>query len=249
MNIYELITYLVDLPKSNVLGDSDFMCLIDDVFATSGTEENALGEYAGKGIGSGQTDKMHFETECFGYLIQLTCVVPMGGYVQGMRDCPIERMDFYQSEFDSLGQEPMSKSNFLNRKFVLPTFDVDDSVFGFRPRYFGLKIENNLANGGFSLHSQQAQFLPYCLDRIFTVSDDPAKPDDYVPDEELRYIGRYEKFGNYDRIFYDTTGLTDNFIIHCLQDLSMYAPMKPISDSYDTFDKDVDDTSINVQKA
>ncbi|QRV61887.1 major capsid protein [Microvirus sp.] len=238
------------LPQSNVLGDMDFMCGIDDVFSTAGTTETNLGEYAGKGLGSGSSDVMNFECESFGYLIQMLSVVPLGGYVQGMRDCPIERYDFYQSEFDSLGMEPMSKSNFLNRRFNIENFYDDDVVFGFRPRYFGLKIENNLANGGFSLYSQQTQFLPYCLDRIFSLDDfDNINQEDYVADEELRYIGRYERFGNYDRIFYDTKGLTDNFIIHMIQELKMYAPWKPISESYDTYDKDVDDTSIDVEKA
>lgn len=238
------------LPQSNVLGDSDFMCNIDDVFATAATSEANIGEYAGKGLGSGSSDVMSFECDSFGYLVQLVCVVPLGGYVQGMRDCPINRYDFYQSEFDSLGMEPMSKSNFLNRRFNIENFAEDDVVFGFRPRYFGLKIENNLANGGFSLYSQQSQYLPYCLDRIFSLDDfDSTNQEDYLADEELRYIGRYERFGNYDRIFYDTKGLTDNFIIHMIQELKMYAPWKPISESYDTFDKDVDDTSIDVEKA
>ena len=238
------------LPQSNVLGDSDFMCNIDDVYATAGTSETNLAEYAGKGIGSGSSEVMNFECESFGYLIQLVSVVPLGGYVQGMRDCPINRYDFYQAEFDSLGMEPMSKSNFLNRRYNVENFADDDVVFGFRPRYFGLKIENNLANGGFSLYSQQTQYLPYCLDRIFSLDDfDNINQEDYVADEELRYIGRYERFGNYDRIFYDTKGLTDNFIIHMIQELKMYAPWKPISESYDTYDKDVDDTSIDVEKA
>lgn len=238
------------LPQSNVLGDMDFMCSIDDVFSTAGTSETNLGEYAGKGLGAGSSDVMNFECESFGYLIQMLSVVPLGGYVQGMRDCPINRYDFYQAEFDSLGMEPMSKSNFLNRRFNIRNFATDDTVFGFRPRYFGLKIENNLANGGFSLYSQQTQFLPYCLDRIFSLDDlDNINQEDYVADEELRYIGRYERFGNYDRIFYDTKGLTDNFIIHMIQELKMYAPWKPISESYDTYDKDVDDTSIDVEKA
>lgn len=247
------------LPKSNVLGDSEFDCNISDVMATAGTEENYLAEYAGKGIGANHdpsrkvfAPKMHFECESFGYLIQFVTVVPLGGYVQGMADCPIERYDFYQPEFDSLGMEPMSYSNFLNRRYDVNTFDTDDKVFGFRPRYFGLKIENNLANGGFAQRSQMAQFLPYSLDRLFDVTrgDNAVEGvDEYVADEELRYIGRYESFGNYDRIFYDTTGITDNFILHIVQDLSMYAPMKAIRESYDTFDDDVDDSDINVNKA
>lgn len=246
------------LPKTQVLGDDTFMCNIDDVFSTVQSEESYLGEYAGKGIGANHNPKsgvnapvFKFETESFGYLIQLLCVVPLGGYVQGTTDGLIERYDFYQSEFDSLGMEPMNKSEFLNRRYLYDTFKETDVVFGFRPRYFKLKIENNLANGGFSQRSKMRYFLPYSLDRIFDVnqSSDSLLEDEYVADEELRYIGRYEQFGNYDRMFYDNTGLTDNFIVHIIQDLQMWAPMKPVSESWDTFDKDSDDDSVKIEKS
>ena len=255
------------LPKSMVLGDQQFPCGIDEVFATVNNDQTALGEYGGKGIGAIGYDKahpaktMHFECDTFGYLIQLTTLVPIGGYVQAMgHDC-ITRYDFYQSEFDSLGMEALPQSSVIGRQFCFGENFKADSVFGFVPRYFNLKVENNLANGGFAFPSEMANFLPYSLDKIFTT----GMPDDFINrepeyaemeynrdlvcDEELRYIGRYEKYGNFNRIFYDTTGRNDNFIVHLVQNLTMYAPMRPIDNSFETFDEFNDDNSVSLEHA
>ena len=66
------------------------------------------------------------------------------------------------------------------------------------------------------------------------------------PDEELRYIGKDESFGNYDRIFYDTTGHTDNFIAYIDNTVKMYANMKPISDSFEAYDETQDTDTVDV---
>ncbi len=255
------------LPKSMVLGDQSFPCGIDEVYGTVNNDSTALGEFAGKGIGAIGYDKEHpakdmkFECDTFGYLIQLTTLVPIGGYVQAMgHDC-ISRYDFYQAEFDSLGMEVLPQSSVIGRQFCFGEQFKEDSVYGFVPRYFSLKVENNLANGGFSFPSEMANFLPYSLDRIITT----GMPDDYVNrppeyadneynrdlvcDEEMRYIGRYEKYGNFNRIFYDTTGRNDNFILHIVQNLTMHAPMRPIDASFDTFDEFNDDNSVSLEHA
>ena len=67
-----------------------------------------------------------------------------------------------------------------------------------------------------------------------------------TPSEELRYIGRTPDYGNYDRIFYDNTGYYDNFILHIVQDWDYYATMKPISQSFDTFDDDNDESVTTI---
>ena len=66
------------------------------------------------------------------------------------------------------------------------------------------------------------------------------------PDEEVRYIGKDESFGNYNRIFYDTTGQTDNFIVFIDNNVKMFAPMKPISDSFEAFDETQDTDTVEV---
>ena len=105
----------------------------------------------------------------------------------------------------------------------------------------------------------RSEFLPYSLDRVFTEDEIqqfgsnaevrivPATT--ITPNEYLRYIGKDEELGNYDRIFYDIFGVTDNFIVHMVNTFDYYAPMKPISESFETFDKEVDDNVKSVEKA
>lgn len=244
------------LPESHVLGDDKYMVNIDEVFATVNNDQSFLGEYAGKALGGGSTNRMTYETNSYGYLIQMLCVVPLGGYCQDGCHDYLTRYDFYNAAFDSLGKQAMPYSEFLGR-----TYDLDisrtPSTFGFLPRYFDLKIQNNTSLGGFALRGSQAQFLPYTLNRLFNVSDSFVNFQGIVlpetvtfsADEELRYIGKDENMGNYDRIFYDTSGYSDNFIIHMVQDMDMYAPMKAIEESYDTFDNEIDNDSVKVSHA
>lgn len=252
------------LPESNKLGENNFFCAVSDVMSTAGTEETYLAEYAGKGIGGNHDPENHiiapthhFDAKVPGYLISFLCVVPHGGYSQGAVSHPVARYDFYQSEFDSLGMQPMKQSEVLA---VSPFLEQnEDYTFGFVPRYYNLKIKNNLVNGGFAQRSQRAQFLPYMLDRIFTENEFVASNDNagldfidsptLVADESLRYIGSNEKYGNFDRIFYDTTGLTDNFIIHIINDFKQWSPMKAISNSYETYDDEIDTSDRSVERS
>ena len=257
------------LPKTKVIGDDSIFCNVDEVFATMNNDSTVIGEYAGKSIGSTEDPSrkktaptFHFETDSHGYIIQLLCAVPHGGYVQGSEIDPVDRYDFFQPEFDSLGMEALPQSYVVGRQNLFPTLKSVNKVFGFVPRYFHLKIINNLSNGGFAFNSEQAQFLPYSLDKIFSTgdvdmflgwagypnSDQYFNPD--IPcDEELRYIGRYEHYGNFNRVFYDTTGITDNFVVHIIQDMKMYAPMLSIDKSFESYDDETDDSSVTLEHA
>ena len=255
------------LPESLVLGDSDFSVMVEDTYSTAETEQAQLGEFAGKGKQYNDGDFMKFETANAGVLVQFVCIVPYGGYVQSGRKAMVDRYDFYNAFYDSLGKEAMTKYDVLSRVYLLDKVE-EDSLYGFVPQYFHHKVRNNLANGGFAFRSQMSQFLPYSLDRIFTVPDlyiDKVRVwssarREYVmvdkvretsdlniqADEYLRFIGRNEGFGNYNRIFYDTTGLTDNFILQMVHDFKVFSPMKPVSESFDTYDKDVDNGYTEV---
>lgn len=253
---YMNVKYGVDIRSTAFLKRTYFDCQISDIMGTVNNDQTALGEYAGKGIGSGDTGDIHFDVPEQGFIIQLTTIVPIGGYVQANEVAQIQRYDFFTPEFDSLGMEPMALSQIFARDSIFNCF-VPDKTFGFRPRYFSLKYKNNLNNGGFAFRSERASFLPYSLDRIFTESyymsrglqnasgifhqDVPMPRVDLYPDERLRSLGLVESYGNYNRIFYDTTGISDNFIIHMIQDLKYYSPMKSISDSFDTYDQETDD--------
>lgn len=248
--------YNIQLPRTNVLARDSYMCNISDVFSTAETSEGYLGEYAGKGIGSGEVSFGMEDVKEYGYIIQLFSIAPHAGYVQGDFNHPLTRMEFYQPEFDSLGKEPVAMSEISNR-LVMVNQPEPDAIFGFRPRYFGLKFRNNIANGYFSERSSRRQYLPYSLDRLFAEKDlevyndgkQIRETDEYTPysGEDIRYVGIDESCGLYDRIFYENDGLVDNFIVNILQDYKVWSPMKPVADSYDTFDIDVHDSTIEVE--
>jgi len=255
------------LPESLVLGDNDFTINVEEQFSTAETAEGYLGEYAGKARKFDEGDFMKFETPNSGIVVQYFCIVPFGGYVQSGRVGMVNRYDFYNAFYDSLGKEPLTEYEVCSRFYYLNNLQ-ENSVFGFVPQYFNKKVVNNLANGGFAFRSQNSQFLPYSLDRLFTVPDlvlrktigvassggsyDVLFPEvqnkiDLLADEYLRFIGRNEGFGNYNRIFYDTSGLTDNFIVQMVHEFHVYSPMKPVSESFDTFDRDVDNGYVEVK--
>lgn len=265
--------YGVKLPPSDFVGEQEFSISVDDVFSTAETPEGTLGEYAGKavgGIGSKENPSKSFTYEtgedCFSFLVQFTCVVPYGGYSQSVPYHSIDVNDWYMDVYDSLGMEPVSYSQLMGRIYNSKYIQDNQKLFGFRPRYMRYKYHDNLANGGFAFRSQLGYFMPYMLDRYFTPADVEVYKDagslypgtSYVrdsqsvkltPSEELRYIGLTESYGNYDRIFIDNTGQSDNFILTLYQDFKIYSPMKPISESYDTYDPELDDDTVKINIA
>lgn len=255
-----MIGHNMGLPPSERLkiSDESYYLNISDIVGTVNNDSTILGEYAGKGQGGNQGKRYIYENDELGYFIQLLDIMPFGGYVQGAEKPHINRYDVYQSELDSLGKEPLLISEVMGRNYIPNQVYVNgNNVYGFVPRYFSEKVINNNSAGDFSLRSTQSQFLPYTLNRlfdngvVFRNALDPSFDLSYTlpftsHDEELRFVGKFEAFGNFDRIFYDTYGLTDNFIVHIIQDLHVYSPCKPVSESFDTYDKDLHDSSIDV---
>ena len=255
--------YGYSIPRTTELGTDEYYINIDDISGTVNNDKTYLGEYAGRGVGSDMRNdskrKIKFDVDRFSILVQMFVIVPQGGYVQAYPRQHINRFDFYQPEFDSLGMDVVRKSEVFGRSSNVLKFGVSDSSFGFLPRYFSEKIQNNLHNGDFMRRATRSEFLPYSLDRVFTEDEIqqfgsaggvrvvPATT--ITPNEYLRYIGKDEELGNYDRIFYDIFGVTDNFIVHMVNTFDYYAPMKPISESFETFDKEVDDNVKSVEKA
>lgn len=273
--INEILTvkYGVKLPPTDFVGEQEFNISVDDVFSTAETAEASLAEYAGKAVGGiGSKDnpsvQLTYETgeDCFSFLVQFTCVVPYGGYSQSVPHHSIDVNDWFMSEYDCLGMEPVSYSQLMGRIYNAKFIQDNQKLFGFRPRYMCYKYHDNLANGGFAFRSQLSYFMPYMLDRYFTPADVEVYKDvstqypgtSYVrdnqsvkltPSEELRYIGLNESYGNYDRIFIDNSGQSDNFILTLYHDFKVYSPMKAISDSYDAYDPERDDDTVKINVA
>ena len=181
-----------------------------------------------------------------------------------------------QPEFDALGFEATPRDVFVsdNDVCVKPT-KAYNATFGFVPRYTGFKVKKNIVNGDMSKGYFKTDLLPYFNDRMFynnTVKFDPKSDgtlmsftSDNVPNAstEFQKICRYAFLGNFNRLFYrsgslfPTTGsafdsvpsasfLSDNFIVQTVFDVRVSNWLKPVQNSYDTIDEDVDNNTTSV---
>ncbi|WP_337638676.1 hypothetical protein [Prevotella sp.] len=148
-------------------------------------------------------------------------------------------------------------------------------TFGFVPRYTGYKVKKNIVNGDMSKGYYQTDLLPYFNDRIlynvgFRITSVTDKVDTYKLDElstkqvpnastEFQKLCKFGFIGNYNRLFYQDSdspvGLddflnrsisSDNFIVQTVFDMRVSNFLKPVQNSYDTIDDDVDNNTTSV---
>ncbi len=243
-----------------VIGSSRTNIQISDVMSTAESEQGYLGEYGGRGIGYGDSETFDYTAKNFGVWLTLTTIVPESGYYQGyMKENRHQtRFDFFNPEFDALGYQVLERGEVMNDyncdgQSWNPTEDYKRLLaFGFVPRYSEYKVGRNIVNGDLSLAGLLPSMGPYTLDRRFaggmyyggTVDGNgtPAtkilKPS-YVPSivhDSFRRIDPTDHLGQYNRIFNYGGNDLDHFIIHNLFDVKCYAPMKALSNSFDTVD-------------
>lgn len=179
-------------------------------------------------------------------------------------------------EFDALGFEATPRDVFIsdNDVCVKPSKSYN-ATFGFVPRYTGFKVKKNIVNGDMSKGYYKTDLLPYFNDRMFynnTVKFEPKSDgslmsfsSDNVPNAstEFQKICRYAFLGNFNRLFYNSgslfpnTGsgtdsapsssyLSDNFIVQTVFDVRVSNWLKPVQESYDTFDDGFDNNTTSV---
>lgn len=265
---------------------------INDVFSTSDTYDatteqgEALGSYAGKGIGFADSGfKFHASTA--GYIFVLSSIVPESGYFQG-NDFSLYAIDndtIPNADFDALGMELTPKGAIVSDNDILidgSSEKLTNAGFGFVPRFSGFKVKKNIVNGDMSRRGTIDSLSPYYLDRILTSTTLDSSPGEVtiednssydvvdfhlanlpVASPQWRYCARYPWLGQYNRIFlqnvgdlnkggsvdrdYDSSELVDdNFICQSLFTVSMTNSLKPISESYDTYEESTDKGTVGV---
>nr|WNN13387.1 MAG: major capsid protein [Microviridae sp.] len=149
------------------------------------------------------------------------------------------------------------------------------ATFGFVPRYTGFKVKKNIVNGDMSKGYFQTDLLPYFNDRLlynvgYRITPVANKLDTYKLDElttkqvpnastEFQKVCQYAFIGDYNRLFYqdsdssvssdiflNTSIPSDNFIVQTVFDMRVSNWLKPVQNSYDTVDDDVDNNTISV---
>ena len=260
--------------ESNFIHQSSTPVDISDVFSTSDTADIAtkdkgeyLGAYAGKGIGFNKNG-FNFRAPCHGYLFVFSCVVPV------VRDFVGSDPTLYSvtpdavpvPEFDALGYELTQRAACVGDNFIASHNEFHDKAFGFIPRYSGYKVKKDVVNGDMYLGYFKRDFQPYYLDRIpynnyiknfnrdtqtsyhmtLNMSSTPSASTAW------QSLNGNSAVGNFNRLFYDegkpfdAFGNNDKFIVQTVFSFKVRNYLKPISDSYDTFDESTDTSSTNV---
>lgn len=152
---------------------------------------------------------------------------------------------------------------------------LTDKAFGYIPRYSGFKVKKNIVNGDMSRRGTIDTFSAYYLDRILTstvVTSEDKKGSQLhvsfsatslpVASDKWRYCSRYPWLGNYNRLFYNSGKfykggsntqlydaeelVDDNFMCQSIFDVRVTNSLKPISDSYDTYEETTDKGTVDV---
>lgn len=256
------------------IGSSRTNINISDVMSTAESQQGYLGEYGGKGIGYSDSETFDFTADKFGVWITYTVVVPESGYYQGYmkENKHLNRYQFFNPEYDALGYQILERGEVMDDYYAdganwQPRTNFKRAeAFGFVPRYSEYKVGRNIVNGDLSIPGLYNSMGGYTLDRrlppfylaygdgvgganvgITRIKRFISTPS-FVPSviyDNFRRIDPTDHLGQYNRMFNVVTNDLDHFIIHNIFDVTAYMPMKSLSNSFDTIDKD-DDGSIDV---
>lgn len=277
------ITEVLDEQRSPVvrIGSSRVNLNITDVMSMADTADgdkgSALGSFAGKGIGYGESETFDFKAQTHGVWLTLTVIVPESGFYQGYlrENRHINRNDFFTKPYDALGYQVIERGELMadytaksrvSGEFN-PTSDLDlTRGWGFIPRYSEMKVGRNIVNGDLSLRSTRNGMASFTLERRLPTENIDFKVVDgdstiyhyngvnrpaFVPTtvyDGFRAIDQTDVVGDYNRIFTYMGSDFDHFIIHNVFKVRAVAPWKPLSSSFDTFD-DEDNAHVKVNKA
>lgn len=229
------------LNQSIYLGRQVLDLQISDVMSNADTTGASLGDYSGKGVFVGDSGKISYSADEFGFLICVQSCVPMTGYVQGRPRYlhHLKRFDFYSPEFDRAGTQATrfdelyadaktkAQVDHLNLLYD-DGYAFPDSVFGYLPRYAEYKVGRDILSGDFCLNTRNSQLDGYHFFRLF--SFDSAAQDSLISISAEFCRGEQEQF---DRIFTDTTGHSDGITCVIRFIVDSYSPMSQLFENYD----------------
>lgn len=251
--------------ESNFISSSTTPIDISDVFSTSDTADIAtekkgdyLGAYAGKGIGFNKNG-FSFHSRYHGYLFMFSCIVPQ---IRDFVGCDptlyaIDTDAVPVPDFDALGMELTPRGAVVGDNFISSFNEFTDKSFGFVPRYSGFKVKKDVVNGDMYLGYYKRDLQPYYLNRIpynnYMNSTRELRVN-MSPNASTAWqvLDGNTSVGNFNRLFYDEGNPfadydnPDNFIVQTVFDFKVKNFLKPISESYETFDDTNDNKTTNV---
>lgn len=266
-----------DEKESNFVGSQITEIDISEVMNQAETSEGFVGEFAARGIGKNPGQVYSYTTHDFGCFISMMAIVPDARYCQAVDPLlnHTTRRSFFDASFDSITLLPTPKYNIYGVQEIMTNQSDSGTLynggFGNIPNYMEYKVAYDVCNGEMSQRSKRSSYLPYTLNKILPYSNNSGlsnlSANVIVNGTLWRYIGKSPWVGNFNRIFTNDDanlyplGRTttekgqkyrygfsdDNFIVHCYLDFQVYAPWKPVADSFDTGGED--QSHLSVEKA
>lgn len=217
------------------------------VQASTATDTQMLGQLAANGSSRGG-GQLKFECKQDGYIIFVHLVVPTTAYYQGIKPwcMPIkEKEQFYTPELDSVGTEPISRSEVFYSYERMTDIDKapfaqQDDAFGFAFRYADrYKRQVSTLNGDFRLPSRNLQ-----LDAYHTFRDVLYNRNNLALDAQFMHADN-----QYNRIYAvpSTQGVEssrDHIESFFVFNITRYNTMSTIGDSLPIFNRSGQDVTL-----
>lgn len=135
------------------LGTHEQYLQIGEVISSANTSEGSLGELAGRGNSEGSSKNFDFEAKCHCVLMAIYSVEPVVNI--GSDGVPrllsmTNASDFFKSEFDNLGLQPVFRKELYAGSYNAETVSDNNynTVIGWQPRYEQLKGRYNRSFAG-----------------------------------------------------------------------------------------------------
>lgn len=225
--------------RAQYIDGNEFFINIGDVTSTADTSQASLGSYAGKGVGFNEGQNISFETDEFGYYINVTTIMPRVAYFQQYDRMikHINRFDFWTPEFDGLGTQAITcaeifSGNSLGR--YLENNGSTTKIFGWQPRYSEYKMSKDIVTGQF-VRGSLPEYDSWATTRnILSASlSDPFMYFDNSIDETFV---KTDDFQQYNKIFYSMDD-DDKFLIALDFEMIVHAPFKDLYDVHEYNDE------------
>ena len=144
------------IDRAIYLGGTTVPIQFGEVFQTSGSTEsgsNALGDYAGRGVGA-KSDFLFDESFLeHGQLYVIMSIVPNNTYFQGIdpKFLKNDRFDYFFPEFQNIGDVAIKNKELYydTRSAGEGSVDQNDDVFGYQSRWYDLKSFTDEIHGDF----------------------------------------------------------------------------------------------------
>ena len=259
---FDIATFTTDVTIDDMYSSSDTL-------SADGRTGEPLGKRGGRGDGYSNDNSFKFKAKQFGFVIGFCAVYPQNYYFQGdeAQLYMTTRFMFPEPTFDCLGYEltPLATIYDNSGLAIDDSDNLSNKSFGYLPRYSMFKTKKNLVNGDMRLRSTRDSFLSFYLDRYVQLKEVYQDGKDKaviirndIPDAGVawRFNLRYPQLCFPNRIFLNSgntlqedlkfSRLDDNFTIQCRISAEVVNSLKPLSQSFDTYDPDVDGATTTV---